>query len=249
LSTAAPKPTPAEIENGIARSHSAATPPRIVKGMARKTRSAGRTRRNVSRSRKKIQPQRERHQPRERGTGCDEVLELHAPLDAITHRPRGGGDGGVGAGGDRDEIAPAHVELHREPPSRLVAADLHQSFREALLGHVAERDDLPLIDFSGSVRSVWRPPSNPWRVLITSPKRPLALQHDADIVADGDGLGALVDALARRTIAGEARAIGTMRRSRKPATCSTRAPIMPGTRRSAEATFSPSCASVPRSGP
>jgi tRNA pseudouridine65 synthase len=70
LSTATPdsamKPTPAEIDSGMSRSHSASTPPVSASGTPLKTTSASRVRTEGHHSSPKIISQRERHHDRRR---------------------------------------------------------------------------------------------------------------------------------------------------------------------------------------
>ena len=121
------KPTAAEIENGMPRSHSAsdAAGQRERHGAEHEQRVAARCRVRVTSSRK-ISEEAARHHDHQALPRGGEVLELSAPRQPIA-RPAGGPAASIlrlRLGHERGDVAPAHVGLHDDAPLAVLAADL-----------------------------------------------------------------------------------------------------------------------------
>ena len=80
------KPTAAEIENGMPRSHSASTPPVSASGTALKTSSASRTEPSARKSSRKIRRKQAGTTISEPLARRGQIFELAAPVDPVAGR-------------------------------------------------------------------------------------------------------------------------------------------------------------------
>ena len=141
LSTATPeramKPTAAEIENGMSRSHKATMPPVSASGTPVKTSSAYLTELKALNSSRKIRKKQSGTTRLRRCAGRDQVFKLPAPV-----QPAAGGqrdlrrDLLLGVGDERAEVAAAHVGLHDDAALAVFAADLVRALGDLDLRHL-----------------------------------------------------------------------------------------------------------------
>ena len=137
------KPTPAEIENGMSRSHSARMPPDRGERHVQEDQRGESRRTECHPQQEGDQGEGERHDDQQPRLGLAVVLELPAPFDLVARGQfQPFFERFLCRIDSRKQVALAHVELDDDAPRLLVATDLCRPRRERQIRDVAERHDL-----------------------------------------------------------------------------------------------------------